>query len=399
MSRRVHDTQPIDRGLIMATSKRKSASHWGDHDRKVFLVQGGGALGAYQAGVYAGLAETGEAPDWIVGVSIGGINSAIIAGNVPERRIERLREFWERVSSNSPAMLPPSFDAMRPWLNRASATSAMMLGIPGFYTPRMPPPFMAPDGTAGALSFYDTSPLKATLEQLVDFDLINEKRVRLSLGAVNVRSGKSVYFDNMKIPIRAEHVMASGALPPGFPPVEIDGEIYWDGGIVSNTPLWYVLDEAPLMDALIFQVDLFSAAAAAPRNLAEVQERQKDIQYSSKARSNVARLKEVEALRASLHRLLGKLPASAASDPDVQRLRAISTRGAVTLVHFVNRHNTRSLDFKDYEFSRATMTDLWAGGLADVRRATSNPHAYRAQQVTEGLRLFDLTALDSSGDA
>ena len=150
-------------------------------------MQGGGAHGAYQAGVYAGLAETGETPDWIVGVSIGGINSAIIAGNVPERRVTRLREFWERVSSNSPVILPQSFDAMRPILNRASATSAMMLGIPGFYTPRLPPPFMAPDGTAGALSYYDTSPLKATLEELVDFDLINQKRVRLSLGAVNVR--------------------------------------------------------------------------------------------------------------------------------------------------------------------------------------------------------------------
>jgi NTE family protein len=382
----------------VVTRQAKGSSPWGDHDHKVFLLQGGGALGAYQAGVYAGLAETGEAPDWIVGVSIGGINSALIAGNVPERRITRLREFWERVSSNSPVILPQSFDAMRPMLNRASAASAMMLGIPGFYTPRMPPPFMAPDGTDGALSYYDTSPLKATLEQLVDFDLINQKRVRLSLGAVNVRTGKSVYFDNTKIKIRPEHVMASGALPPGFPPVEIDGEIYWDGGIVSNTPLWYLLDEDPRMDALIFQVDLFSAAAEAPRNLAEVQERQKDIQYSSKARFNMTRLQEVEELRASLHRLLGKLPESASSDPDVQRLRAISTRGPITLVHFVNRHNTRSLDFKDYEFSRATMTELWEGGLDDVRRSMTNPDGYRAAHVTEGLRMFDLTALGNSND-
>ena len=367
------------------------SSRWGDHDHKVFLLQGGGALGAYQAGVYAGLAETGEAPDWIAGVSIGGINAALIAGNVPERRVARLREFWERVSSRSPVVLPSSFDSMRPMFNRASAASAMMLGIPGFYTPRFPPPSMVPDGSAGALSYYDTAPLKATLEELVDFDLINQQRVRLSLGAVNVRTGTSVYFDNTKTRIRPEHVMASGALPPGFPPVEIDGEIYWDGGIVSNTPMWYVLDEDPRMDALFFQVDLFSAAAPAPQNLSQVQERAKDIQYSSKARNNIARLKEVEELRASLRRLLGKLPKEALSDPDVQKLSAVSTRGSITLVRFVNRHNTRSLDFKDYEFSRATMIELWEGGENDVRRSIENPDMHRPTDLTQGIRVFDLT--------
>lgn len=374
------------------TSTAKAGSRWGSHDHKVFLLQGGGALGAYQAGVYAGLAETGEAPDWICGVSIGGINAALIAGNAPERRVGRLRDFWERVSSNSPIVLPTMFDSMRPFMNRASAASALMMGIPGFFTPRFPPPTMVPDGCAGALSYYDTSPLKATLEELVDFDLINQRRVRLSLGAVNVRTGKSVYFDNSKIRIRPEHVMASGALPPGFPPVEIDGEIYWDGGIVSNTPMWYVLDESPRMDALFFQVDLFNAAAQAPQNLSQVQERAKDIQYASKARNNIARLKEVEELRASLRRLLAKLPKSALSDPDVQRLGAVSTRGPVTIVRFTNRHNTRSLDFKDYEFSRATMTELWEGGHGDVRRAIDNPDLHPPVEITEGIRVFDPTA-------
>ena len=371
-----------------ATKPSKGTSRWGDHEHKVILLQGGGALGAYQAGVYAGLAETGEAPDWIAGVSIGGINAALIAGNVPEHRVGRLRQFWERVSSRSPVILPSSFDSMRPMLDRASAASSMVFGIPGFFTPRFPPPFMTPDGSVEALSYYDTAPLKATLEELVDFDLINQQRVRLSLGAVNVRTGKSVYFDNTKIKVRPEHVMASGALPPGFPPVEIDGEIYWDGGIVSNTPLWYVIDEAPRMNALIFQVDLFSAAAAAPQNLAHVQERAKDIQYSSKARSNVTRLKEMEELRASLRRLLGKLPKEALSDPDVQQLTAVSKRGPLTLVHFVNRRTARSLDFKDYEFSRATMTDLWEGGHNDVRRSIANPDSYRMTELAESIRVF-----------
>jgi NTE family protein len=286
---------------------------------------------------------------------------------------------------------PPLFDSMRPLLNRASAASAMMLGIPGFYSPRFPPPFMAPDGSPGALSFYDTAPLKATLEELVDFELINEQHVRLSLGAVDVCTGNSVYFDNTKTKIRAEHVMASGALPPGFPPVEIDGEIYWDGGIVSNTPLWYVFDEAPRMDALVFQVDVFSAAADAPKNLSAVSERAKDIQYSSKTRYNTTRLKEFEELRSALHRVLGKLPKSALSDPDVKRLSAVSTRGRITLVHFINRHNTRSLDFKDYEFSRATVMDLWEGGHDDVRRSMANPDWDRATELAEGIRTFDLS--------
>lgn len=379
----------------MARQSRKSIrkdGRWGSHDNIVFLLQGGGALGAYQAGVYAGLADTGEVPDWICGVSIGGINAALIAGNVPERRVGRLRDFWERVSSGSPTVLPTMFDSMRPFMNRTSAASALMMGIPGFFAPRFPPPSMVPDGCAGALSYYDTTPLKATLEELVDFDLINERRVRLSLGAVNVRTGKSVYFDNSKIRIRPEHVMASGALPPGFPPVEIDGELYWDGGIVSNTPMWYVLDESPRMDALFFQVDLFCASAQAPQNMSQVQERAKDIQYSSKARNNIARLKELEELRASLRRLLGKLPKHALSDPDVQKLAAVSTRGPVTIVRFTNRHNTRSLDFKDYEFSRATMTELWEGGLRDVRRAIEHPDLQRAIELTEGIRIFDPTA-------
>ncbi|TQM12102.1 NTE family protein [Pseudoxanthomonas sp. 3HH-4] len=376
----------------MAASKQRSGSRWGQHSQKIFLLQGGGALGAYQAGVYAGLAEIGEAPDWIAGVSIGGINAALIAGNPPERRVARLRAFWERVSSNSPALLPASFDIMRPMFNRASATSALLLGIPGFFRPRFPPPAMVQDGTPGALSYYDTAPLKTTLEELVDFDLINRKNVRLSLGAVNVRTGKSIYFDNARNRIRAEHVMASGALPPGFPPVEIDGEIYWDGGIVSNTPLWYIHDEDPRIDALIFQVDLFNPSSPAPQNLSQVQERQKDIQYSSKARFNMDHLRDMEELRGSLHRLLAKLPKSALSDPDVKRLSAISTRGAITLVQFVNKHDTRSLDFKDYEFSRATMLDLWQGGQDDVRRAVADASGHVAKEVTKGIRIFDLTA-------
>jgi NTE family protein len=366
-------------------------AHWGKHEHTVLVLQGGGALGAYQAGVFEGLAECGATPDWVAGVSIGAVNAALIAGNPPERRVERLREFWDRVSAQLPFIPPASIDSMRPLLDQVSTASALVFGVPGFFTPRMVPPFLAPDGSIGALSFYDTQPLKATLEELVDFALINRNGgVRLSLGAVDLRTGNSVYFDSKEMPIRAEHVLASGALPPSFPPVEIDGELYWDGGIVSNTPLWYVLDADSRMNALIFQVDVFSGAGEAPKNLAEVQERAKDIQYASKTRFNTNRMKELEALRGSLRRVLGKLPEKLRDDPDVQKLTAVSKPKAISLVHFINRHHPRATSYKDFEFSRATVTDLWQGGLADVRSSVADSQWHRATDYAEGVRVYDM---------
>ncbi|MGV2291728.1 patatin-like phospholipase family protein [Trinickia sp. YCB016] len=360
-------------------------------DRRVLVLQGGGALGAYQAGVFEGAAALGFAPDWVAGISIGAINASLIAGNPPERRVERLREFWERASARSAFMPPAALDPMRQYFNALSAASAVALGVPGFFVPRVMPPFMAHPGDPSSLSFYDTQPLKSTLEELVDFDLINSKRVRLSLGTVNVRSGASVYFDNTKTKIGPEHVMASGALPPGFPPIHIDGEWYWDGGISSNTPLWYVVDENYRQGALVLQIDVFSGAGELPQNMQQVQERMKDIQYASKSRFGSARIKEIEDMRGSLRRVLEKLPAELRSDPDVQRLTEVSTRGAVALVHFTNRHNTHSSDFKDYEFSRATMTELWEGGLSDVRGAIEREEWHNVVELAEGIRIFDFT--------
>ena len=236
---------------VVRKSSARSPSGRVKHDNVVLVLQGGGALGAYQAGAYEGLAEAGIAPNWIAGVSIGAINAALIAGNPSDRRVERLHEFWNRVSSIAPMTPLALFSPFRPFLNSLSATAAMTFGVPSFFTPRLTPPFFAPDGTQGALSVYDTEPLKVTLEGLVDFDLINRCDMRLSLGAVNVKTGNSVYFDNQHDRIGSDHVRASGSLPPGFPPVEIEGDGYWDGGIVSNTPLWYVLDDSPKMDALI----------------------------------------------------------------------------------------------------------------------------------------------------
>src|SRR5581483_6301789 len=221
-------------------------------DHNILLLQGGGALGAYQAGAYEGLMEAGIAPDWVVGISIGGINAALIAGNPPERRVERLREFWHRVSSRVPLIPGPWLDPVRPMLNQLSATTSMMTGVPDFFRPRVPTPsFYVPCETPDRLSYYDTEPLRKTLEELADFDLINEKKVRLSLGVVSLSTGQSRYFDNEEMEIGPDHVRASGALPPGLPPIGIDGDYYWDGGVVSNTPLMYVLENLPRMRALV----------------------------------------------------------------------------------------------------------------------------------------------------
>ena len=215
--------------------------------KKALVLQGGGALGAYQAGVYAGVFERHRALDWVAGVSIGAINAALIAGNAPEMRVERLREFWDLVSSG-PAQRVPTWCVDRTAFNQWSATTTAMFGVPGFFEPRRTPALLL-GGSAPVLSYYDTAPLKSTLERLVDFDRINHPEVRFSVGAVNVRTGNSIYFDNTVQRIGPEHIMASGALPPGFAPVHIDGEDYWDGGIVSNTPLQYVLDTHPTQRA------------------------------------------------------------------------------------------------------------------------------------------------------
>ena len=342
-----------------------------EFDHEILLLQGGGALGAYQAGVYEGLVEAGVAPTWVVGISIGAINASLIVGNPPERRIERLREFWRRVSRNVGPPLPAWLDSLRPTVNYMSAMSAATFGIQCFFTPRMPPPSFAADGTEGALSMYDTTPLKATLEELVDFDLINSGQVRLSLGAVDVRKGTSVYFDTKSTQIHADHVRASGALPPGFPPVMIDGEYYWDGGVVSNTPITYVSDARPLTTARIIQVDVFNSQGELPRNLSQVSERAKDIQYASRTRLNIEQIKEIGELRAACRRLMGKLPKDLKSDPDAIKLAAACDDRSWTIIRLINTRRSRSGLVKDYEFSRATITEAWAAGLEDVRRSVS----------------------------
>ena len=272
------------------------------------VLQGGGALGAYQGGVYEALAEAHIHPDWIAGISIGAINAAIIAGNPPESRVDRLREFWNQATSNAPWHWPNLGDQTRYLLNQMNANFVIACGASAFFSARPVMPWLQPAGTLEATSFYDTKALKGTLERLVDFDRLNAGMVRFSAGAVNVRTGNFVYFDNITHTIAPEHIMASGALPPGFPAVEIEGEHYWDGGLVSNTPLQWMAETAPLRDTLAFQVDLWSARGDFPRNMLDVATREKEIRYSSRTRAGTDQFKYAQRLRHTLADLLKKLP-------------------------------------------------------------------------------------------
>ena len=358
---------------------------------QALVLQGGGALGAYQAGVYEAACAHFNSLDWIAGVSIGAINAALIAGNAPAQRIAKLREFWQQVSSGAGQSLPDlggGQSAAGQW----SAMSGMLFGIPGFFTPRMSPALLM-GSAAPVLSYYDTAPLKATLERLVDFDRINaaKKDIRLSVGAVNVKTGNSVYFDNTQHAITAEHIMASGALPPGFPPIHIEGEDYWDGGIVSNTPLQYVLDEHPRSERLVvLQVDLFSAKGPTPHTLGDVAQRQKDITYSSRTRMNTDAASANVNLQQALSDLMGKLPPKLRDDPSVKALRAHMQCEPIDIVHLIYRNQQHELESKDYEFSRSAVGVHWQAGVQDMNATLEHPE-WLENATHNGITTFDLS--------
>jgi len=356
---------------------------------RVLVLQGGGALGSYQAGVYEALSAGGVRPQWVAGISIGAINAAIIAGNPPERRVERLKAFWERVSSGFvlPCIAPT--EQIRALISEASAGWGAALGVPGMFTPRLFPPLLNNAGGPEALSFYDAGPLRETLERLVDFDRINAGEMRLSVGAVNIRTGNFAYFDNTTDKIGPEHIMASGALPPGLPPVEIDGEWYWDGGLVSNTPLEYVLEADHLDDLLIHQVDLFNARGRVPKTLWEAVEREKEIRYSSRTRHNTNANLRIQELKAALRNLISTLPASLSDDPGVKMLGEFSRERSIAVVQLIYRSKGYEGGSKDFEFSRSTMRDHWTSGVLDARRSLRRQPRYLAVSRRGGAAAFD----------
>jgi NTE family protein len=353
-------------------------------EERIFVLQGGGALGAYQAGVYEVLDANALQPHWVAGISIGAINAALIVGNPPAQRIARLREFWETVTAAYASLFPLTVGMeARSVFNGTMATIDTIFGLPGFFTPRMP--------SFRAISFYDTAPLKATLEKLVDFDLLNSGAVRLSVGAVNVRSGNFIYFDTREQRLDARHIMASGALPPGFPPIEIDGEWYWDGGLVSNTPLQYVLDQRGERRRLVFQVDLFPAEGRMPTTLAEVADREKDIRFSSRTRLNTTNVLAREALAHSVRRLAARLPQRWRTDPDLRAIEDAARETAVTVVHLIYRRKGYEAQSRDYEFSRVSMREHWQAGHADMAHTLDHPAWLARKRPREGVHVFDLT--------
>jgi NTE family protein len=357
------------------------------------LLQGGGALGSYQAGVYEALAEADLHPDWVAGISIGAINSAIIAGNPPKRRVDALREFWQKVST-SPLGIPyfrhvQYGDIQRQLVNQTRAMNILLFGAPNFFVPRMPPPTVWPPASPDTASYYDNAPLRATLERLVDFDRINSGEVRFSVGAVDIRSGNFTYFDSKTHKIAYEHIAASGSLPPGFPATRIGDCYFWDGGLISNTPLEWVLDAQPRRDTLAFQVDLWNARGELPKNMVEVEVRHKEIIYSSRNRAATDRYKYIQKLRIALARLLEKIPDELRDGDDAKLLLGEADDKVCNIVHLIYRAKPYEGIAKDYEFSRRTMEEHWQTGHDNALKTLAHPGVLELPDRLEGVRTFD----------
>lgn len=368
-------------------------------ERVALLLQGGGALGSYQAGVYQAMAEGHVHPDWVAGISIGAVNSAIIAGNAPERRVERLRDFWETVTEPPLGAFGMAYnpflknldDHTHRLLNQSRAFGIMMMGAPGFFAPRPPLMPFLPTTQAGEVSYYDVSALKETLERLVDFDRINAGEMHFGVGAVNVKTGNFIYFDNATTKIRADHVVASGALPPGFPAVEIDGEFYWDGGLVSNTPLQWMLDQRPRLDTLALQIDLWSARGELPRDVIEADSRVKDIRYSSRTRAATDQYRRAQKLRLAVADVLKHIPAKLRNSEEVKLLAAEADDKICNIVQLIYHARNYEGISKDYEFSRRTMLEHWEAGYRDAMRAMKHPEVLKRPRREDGVQVFDFS--------
>ena len=363
-------------------------------ERIALILQGGGALGAYQGGVYQALDEAGVVPDCVAGISIGAINAALIAGNAPGERLAKLRAFWEEVSQ-SPLGIPPlpsgtlHNDDLHRVINQSRALAILFFGAPGFFAPRLPPPYLMPPGP-DATSFYEVDQLKTTLGRLVDFDCINSRKTRLVVGAVNVRSGNFAYFDNETQRIGPEHIMASGALPPGFPATEIEGEYYWDGGLVSNTPLQWLLDSRPRRDTLAFQVDLWCAQGEVPRTIVEASVREKEIRYSSRTRAATDQFRVHQKLRRAVAHLTAKMPAELRSNEDWALVASVGDEKVYNIIELIYHARSYEGVAKDFEFSRYTMEEHWASGYQDAVRTLRHPEVLERPASKDGVMTFDI---------
>jgi len=331
----------------------------------VLVLQGGGALGSYQAGVYQVLHEAGIEPDWIIGTSIGAINASLIAGNRPGDRLQKLREFWKRMEQKPLWAFPGAWPGLH---ERISYWSTVANGIPGFFRPN-PLAQIGADYPLGPdrAGYYSTEPLEKTLLDLVDFSLVNQCRPRLTVGAAHVRSGDMRYFDSRDGELCVKHILASGALPPAFPPVRIDGELYWDGGILSNTPTEAVFDDHPRKSSLIFAVHMWNPTGAEPRSMAEVLNRQKDIQYSSRISSHIARQQQAHRLRHVITELAARLPEAERNTAAVRELTGYGCRTQMHVVRLLAPQLDRESHTKDIDFSPSGIRQRWEAGYAHTR--------------------------------
>jgi NTE family protein len=383
---------PIEDQTMDAVSSREwpQPRHPEGCDKIALVLQGGGALGAYQAGVYQAMHEAGLWPDSVAGVSIGGINGAIIAGNRPERRLERLRAFWETVTAGRGWPWLPEGDAARKTYNLWSSLMTVAFGQPGFFTPRAENAWFSPRGTRSATAFYDTEPLRETLLRLVDFDVLNNGDVRYAAGSVNVATGNFVYFDSAQTTIAPEHVMASGALPPALPMVRIGSDYFWDGGLVSNTPLQQIVDN-PIGDhVLVFQVDLFSALGAVPRDMPDVLGRQKDIQFSSRTRLVTDYFKRLHTQDRLMKRLLERLPDDTLDANEKAEKNRLAHMSSFTILQLIYQQAAYEGQAKDYEFSGTSMRDHWDSGYQDTQRTLAHKDWLTGPDTEGGVETHDI---------
>jgi NTE family protein len=383
----------ISSRLRIGRSPDQSASrNWRPErcDRIALVLQGGGALGAYQAGVYQAMHEAGLEPDWVSGVSIGAINAAIIAGNPPERRLRRLRTFWEQITDRKIWPFTPDGDVFRKARNATSCWLTMVNGQPGFFAPRFPNPWLSFTGAQSATSYYDNSPLQETLVELVDFSLLNDRSIRFSVGAVNVLSGNFIYFDNADEQIEPAHVMASGALPPALPMVKIGTDHYWDGGIVSNTPLQHLLDQDDSLNTLVFQVDLFSAHGVLPRDIQDVLARHKDIMYSSRTRHNTDVFRRIHVWKTRLCQALAKIPQEQLTDEERALKEELSDLPEISILHIIYQQKAYEGHAKDYEFSGTSMREHWQSGYEDTRRTLKHKKWLMMPPPGAGIMVHDV---------
>ncbi len=331
-----------------------------------------------------------SSPTAVCGVSIGAINSAIIAGNPPEKRLERLHVFWDRITSRKIWHYTPDGDIFRKARNLTSSWMTTTLGQPGFFTPHQTNPWFSPAGARTATSYYDTTPLRESLLELVDFDRINSKKMRFAVGAVNVLSGNFIYFDNAHDEIIPEHIMASGALPPALPMVKVGTDHFWDGGIVSNTPLQHLLDQEDNANSLVFQVDLFSARGVLPRDIQDVMARHKDIMYSSRTRYNTDVYRKTYNLRTALHNALAKISDDQLSEEERQLKKANSRLPGITLLQLIYQQKAYEGDAKDHEFSGTSMREHWVSGHEDTKRSLKRRDWIKMPENGMGIVIHDV---------